>query len=165
MYDHGHSRRRELAAFPQRALDISLGLSFCFGGPFVIKLLTSSHPDIDFGQSLFEMQAEWNERQSLLLNGNAKAIQFLAMNQELTGAVRIVIGAIAVRVWRNMRADEPKLAIVDASVCFGDRCFSISDRFDLGASEDDTGLNRLQNVKIMERAPVAGYHAVTAPVR
>lgn len=126
MNDHGHSRRRELAAFPQGAVDIAFGLSFCFGRPFVIELLTSSHPDIDFGQSLFEMQAEWNERESLLFDGNAKAIKFLAMNQKLTGTVRIVIGAIAVRVRCDMRADEPKLIIFNASVCFRDRRLSVS---------------------------------------
>src|SRR5918994_4156967 len=82
------------------------------------------------------------------------------MNEELARAVSLVIGAIAMAVGRHVGANQPQLTILEARVGFGDGRFPVADRLDLGAGQDDARLDRLENVKIVEGAPVAGDDAV-----
>ena len=67
------------------------------------------------GAAVLEGHAEGDERHAALLSGLTQPLDLAAVREELAGAVWVVVGVAAVRIGRDVAADQPQLAVVDAN--------------------------------------------------
>lgn len=162
--DHDAPPDARLVPIAEGTFYITPGLPVRFRNALVIEPLATCHPDVEFCPTLFQVKPQRHQREPFLLDRGAQPLELSAVDEELARTVRFVVGAVAMGVRRDIGADQPKLAVVDSGIRFGYGCLSITNRFDLGAGQDKTGLDGLENGKIMKRPAVAGDHPVSAPV-
>src|SRR3989344_1976804 len=102
------------------------------------------------------MQAQRNERESLLDDGTDQFTDFMAVEQEFTFSQRLMIGAIAMRVRPDVHSKKPGFAPLDRTIGVVDVHGTRADRFDFGALQDDS------RVKLLEEFIVAAGVFVVA---
>ena len=78
------------------------------------------------------------------------------MQQQLPGANRIVVVAIALLVRRDVHSVEEHFALPEPGVGFLDGCLAAPERLDLGTGQHDAAFPGLENVVIVGRLGIAG---------
>src|SRR6185503_17877896 len=81
-------------------------------------------------------------------------VDLTPMEQQLPAPFRIVVVAIALLERRDVRADQPRLALLDAGIGVGDVHLAGADRLDLGAGQHETGLERLVDAELVAGSSV-----------
>src|SRR5207302_10572510 len=69
---------------------------------------------------------------------------------------RLVVGVPAMAVGADVDVVEKHFAALDASEAVAEVHAALADRFDLGPQQDDAGLERLEEMEIVERLPILG---------
>src|SRR5690625_3285714 len=65
-------------------------------------------------------------------------------------------GGLGMAELRDMRVDQPELAIFHRGIAFGNVGLAVAKRFDLGAHQHDSGLERVLDEVIESGTPVLG---------
>lgn len=95
------------------------------------------------------MKRQNYQRERLLLYFFAKPLDFFAMKQKLSGAVRLFTKSRSrLGISRDVHTQHPNLAASDLGVGFGYLNLVFSDRFDFAADQHDASLKSFQYLKI-----------------
>lgn len=162
--DHAFFAGRRLLTVAEGALDIPMRFALGVGVPLVVELLAADHPDVEFGATAAEAEAEGNQGHPLLLDLGAEVNELPLVDEELPRPVRVVVAVAAVAIRGDVGANQPQLAVVDSGVSFGDRGFAFADRFDLGPGQGNACLDRLDHEIVVKGAPIRRDDAVVPTV-
>ena len=91
----------------------------------------------------------------LTLDGSNETTDFLAVEQQLARALRLMIGVAATLVRRDVHVDEENLTVADDAVRVADVCSAVAERLHLGAGEHDARLPAVEDLVVEPRALVA----------
>ena len=78
------------------------------------------------------------------------------MQEQLAVPLRLVVQAVAALPRRDVRADQPGLALLDPGERVGQVDLAGADRLDLGPGQHDAGLHRVLDGELVAGAPVQG---------
>src|SRR3712207_8586629 len=101
--------------FPYTTLFRSLAVRVAAGQvlALVVVALAPGQGELALDLALGEVQRERHQRQAALAGLADQPLDLLAVQQELAGAARLVVGPAAVRVLGDVQAAQPHLAVVD----------------------------------------------------
>ena len=86
-----------------------------------MELLAAPQADLELGSAaLIDVHLERHEREPLGLCLGQQGQYLAAMEQQLALALGLVVVAVACVPGRDVRADQPRLAALDARVCVGE---------------------------------------------
>lgn len=102
------------------AFDVALRLAFSDIAPPVVELLAAREAELDLGAALVaDVQAQRHDRQALGRGTAHELVDLRAMKQQLAVAARLVVVAVALLERRDVRAEQPRFALLDAGVGIG----------------------------------------------
>jgi hypothetical protein len=122
-----------------------------------VGLLAPGEAQLDLGPALVgEVEAERNQRQPLRPRPAEELVDLGPAEEELADALGLVVVAIALLERRDVGADQPCLVALDARVGVGQVDLAGADRLDLGAGQDEAGLDGLLDRELVPRPPIEG---------
>ena len=99
----------------QLALDLAAGVPRGDLAAAVVELLALPEAELQLRlAALRDVELQRDERQALRLRAAQELVDLVAMEQELPIPLRLVVRAVAALPGRDVRPDEPRLALVDA---------------------------------------------------
>src|SRR4051812_15476201 len=126
------------------------------GLALVVLLLASCEGDLGLGPAVPEVQGEGHDRVTRLLGLGLQLVDLLAVQQQLALAARGVIGPTALVILRDVSVVQPRLAPVDLDEAVGQRGAALAQRLDLGAHEDQPGLEGVDDRVVVPGLLVLG---------
>src|ERR671919_840320 len=119
---------------PSPGLAEHLPAVLSFGDRLTLLELTfpSREAELQLGQTMCEVHAQWHERQSPFGGLADEALDLVAVQQQLAradGVVRAFVHRLLVR--RDVHPLDPHLAVANAPVRLGERAPARAERFDL----------------------------------
>src|SRR5438094_91251 len=141
--------------FDRRAC-FAVGLAALDRLAFVVLLLPFRQADRHLHATLLVVEPHRDERHSLLDRLADQFPDFVAVQQELPAAQRLVIGVAAMAVRADVDVVEKYLAVFQAREAVAEVDATFADRLHLGAEQHDAGLERFQQVEIVECLAVLG---------
>src|SRR5712692_8067404 len=100
-----------LPPFFHRGGDLAIGLPCLLRGPFVVLLLAADDGDLRLDAISLEVKAEGNDRESFFDRLDEQLLDLAAVQQQLARPLRVMVLAIAVRVGRDVCAEEESLPL------------------------------------------------------
>ena len=142
-----------------RPFNFTAGFAGFDGFSAVILLLALREPDLNLGMAaLGEIDAEWNERQPLLLGPADQLVDFLPMQQQLSGPRRIMVHDVAVAVGADMALVQKDFVLMDGGVAVLQIHATFSKGFHFRPLEYDAGFKFLFDEIIVVGLPIGGHH-------
>src|SRR4051812_28151899 len=117
--------------------------------PLVVGALAASESDLHLRLAVLEVERQRHERQAALLRLPDELRDLGAVQQQLARATRLVVGPRALVVLRDVRVVQPHLAVADAGVGVDERGPPGAQRLDLGAGQDQAGLEQVLEVVVV----------------
>ena len=96
------------------ALQLAAHVALGDGAPLVVRLLAARDAELQLGHPVADVEAQRHQGQALGLRLPDQLGDLVPMQQQLPGPRRLVIVAVALLVGRDMGADQPGLAALDA---------------------------------------------------
>src|SRR2546423_13313293 len=112
----GGGLRALAAAVLESALDLPVGVAPRDVAPLVAHLLPAGDGELDLRAAALEVELRRDEREAALAHLAGQRLDLLAVKEELAVAVGIVVREVALVVRRDVRADEPHLAVAEVGV-------------------------------------------------
>jgi hypothetical protein len=109
--------------------------------------------------TVVEIELERNERHALALDRADQLVDLPAVHQQLARPLRRMIEAVRLKIFRDVRVDEPDLAAARVGIGLGDRRLPEPQRFHFGPGQRDARFHRLVDEVIETRLAVVSYHA------
>src|SRR5262249_4723157 len=141
----------ERSAFlPHQPPTLALPRTLLFSLTFVIEFLATSQGELDLGTAfLIKIEFERHQSHALALDRTDQSADLAPVQQQFSWPFRRMVEAVGLQIFRNIGIDKPDFAATRIGVGFGDCRFALSQRFDLGARQRQTGLKCFVN-KIIE---------------
>src|SRR5262249_25598627 len=124
------------------------------GLALVVGLLAAGQAHGELDLPALEIEAERNQCHSLLDGLPDEFPDLLTMQQQLAAPRRLVVGVAAVCVLRDVDVVDEDLPALDTRVAVAQVDAALADRLHLRALQDNAGLERLEDVVVVERLPV-----------
>src|SRR6202030_2880434 len=99
----------------------TLGFFLAFGLAAVVKLLTLGHREFTLCNSVPEINFQRDNGQAFLLGLNEQAVDFAAVQKQLTLPEWVMISQTARQIFGDVAVDEPSLAKLDLRVSVAER--------------------------------------------
>ena len=120
-------------------------------------LLAAGQPELELRAALVgEIEAERDDRQALRLGLAEQLIDLGAVEEQLPLALGLVVVAVALLERSDVGADQPRFVALDARVGIRQVDLAGADGLDLGAGQDETGLERVLDAELVPRPTVQG---------
>src|SRR5438105_6668966 len=145
-----------LGSGADRAVHLTAGVARGDCLSLVVLTLALAESNLELDPVALPVEAQRNQGQPLLLDGDPQADDLRLVQEQLSLAFRLVIGAVAPFVGADVDVDQERLAPTEADVSLAEVGAALSQRFDFGAAELEAGFNSLQDEVVMEGRPVAG---------
>lgn len=129
----------------------------------VVQLLAAADAEIDLDAPVLEEHLQRHERQSLRLGLQLEVEDLLRVHEQLALALRLVVEPVAEAVARDVRPQEPELALQHGAVGPGERDLPLPARLHLGSRKDDTALDRLEYGIVVPGLSVLGEDGIELP--
>jgi hypothetical protein len=152
-----------LTARLERPLHLAVGLAFRQVAPLVALLLTPRQRELDLHPPVLEVELRRDEREPALRDLSGERGDLLSVQEELSVAIRIVVGQVPLLVNRDVRTDEPRLLPTHVRIGLLQGSPSVAKRLDLGPGEDHTGLDPVEEVVVVPRAAVVDDQVFATP--
>lgn len=123
--------KQSLVVLFHHALKVSLVFLFLDCLALVVKLLASAKPQLDFYESVLEVDFERNERIAFLLDFSAEFVYLGFVEQKFACAARVNVVVTAHFVGRNMCAEHKNFAVFDYDKTVSEVDRSEANGFDL----------------------------------
>src|SRR5207253_9652670 len=120
-----------LSAAPHASRDVSPGPRFRSRLALVELARASGQAKLDLGMVAGEVNAQRDERVTLLLHLADQARDLLAVQQELARTQRVMVHDIALSIRRDVNVLQPRLAVVDSHETIAKVGPSVPDRLHL----------------------------------
>ena len=140
-----------LQPFHRGAFELAVGLAFLEVFAFVELGFALAHRQRDFDLAVLPVERERHEGVALDGRQAEQFADFGFVQQEFAGGLGLVVLQVAVGVFVDVGVVEADLAIFDAGEGVADLAFAGAQRLDLGAVQDDPGLEGLQDVIVPPR--------------
>jgi hypothetical protein len=127
------------------SLEVAIGVAFTEVLAFVVKLFAAADGEGDFDAAGFPVEGERDEGMPLDGGGGGEFSDLALVEEEFPGGLGLVIVSIAPGVFVDVGVVEPGLVLFDASEGVGDLGFAGAEGFDLGAVQDDAGLEGFED--------------------
>lgn len=111
-----------------------------------------SHEQLGF--TLFEVDFQRYQRETFFVGPAGKALDFAAVQEQLSPASRGVIKVSRLLVLGNVAADEIDFAVLHAAVGLFKRNLSRPQAFDLASVQDETAFQRFDDLVFVPRTAV-----------
>ncbi len=105
-----------------------------------MRLLAAGQAQLKLRAAVAQVETHRHQGQALLLRQPGELGDLRPMQQQLARAPRLMVVPVSLVVGRDVRADEPRLAVLDAGVGLRQVDVSGSDRLDLGPGQHDACL-------------------------
>src|SRR5436305_12153097 len=148
--------RRGVRSAPalERAFHVTLGLPLGEVTALVPLFLAAGERELDLRPAVAEVELRRDKREAPLPDLAGERVDLLAAKEELPVAVGIVVLAVPLVVDRDVGADEPGLVPAHVPVRLLERGPALAERLHLGAGQDETGLDSIQEVVVVPRPAV-----------
>ena len=143
-------------SFLEGGFNLTLGLSARDGVSPIVFTFALGHTEFDLRHPPFEIEFEWDEGEPLFFHSPPQPIYFPSMEQETALAKRVVIESIALRVLAYVQVVQEGLTVVDPCVAVSHVGLALPKGFDLGSTQFDTGLNRIQDLIVVPGFAILG---------
>jgi hypothetical protein len=144
----------ELFSQFHRPLDFALGHFPLERFAFVVELFTAREAQLDLGAAVLEIELERYQGKAALLGLAREPFDLALMQQQLSGAGRLVIELIRPGVGADVGVDQERLAFLHARVAVGQVGLAVTQRFYFAAHQNQTGFIGLVDEVIMACLPV-----------
>src|SRR6266566_2986379 len=144
------------AAASERALDVPLGVAFGDVPALVAYLLAARDRQLDLRAAVLEVELRRDDGQPLFLHLADQRIELAPVHEQLAVAIGIVVGEVPLRVFGDVRADEPELAVADVSECALQRCLAVPERLHLRTGQHEPSLEPVEQVVVVPRTAILG---------
>src|SRR5205814_9700324 len=108
------------------------GLALLDDLPLVVTLSAAGDAELDLGSPVLGVHPEGHEGVTLLRDGADELADLVLVQEELSGAQRIVVGVLGVRPLGVVDVPQPDLATLDAGVSVPEVRVAGAERLDLG---------------------------------
>lgn len=126
--------------FLHHARHCNFVFAFFDGLAFVVFLFASCDSDDELGKSaVVDEKSERDDCKSCFFAVFFELCDFFLVEQQFAVATGYVVVVGAVEVFCNVHVFYPHFAFVNVAKCVDERCFALSDGFDFGAGEHDSG--------------------------
>src|SRR5439155_898223 len=125
------------------------------------KLPAARHAELDLRATAPKVWAKGHEGQSSLRGLTDEPGDLAPAQEELSVALRVVVGIAAVAVGADVAPDEPGLLVAHRRVGVLEGHLPGTERFHLGAAQHEAGLDGLEDLVVVPGAPVRRDGAVT----
>ena len=113
--------------------------------------------ELDLGPAAaVEIDRQRDERHALAGDGAVQLGDLAVVEQQLAGALGLVIVAVAVAEFGDVGVDQPHLLVLHLGIAFRDRALAEAQGLHLGAGQRDPGLEFVLDDIVEARAPVLG---------
>ena len=137
--------------------DVATGVAVGDVATTVVELLAAGQAQLDLRPALAgQVQPERDDRQALRLRLAEQLVDLGAVEEQLADPLGLVVVAVGLLERRDVGADQPRLVALDARVGVGEVDLAGPDRLDLGAGQDDPGLERVLDAELVPCPPVEG---------
>src|SRR5664280_2319326 len=159
----GARRPRAAAALPSprgvrhRPVEVASRVALGDLAAPVVELLAAPEPDLQLRvPPAVDEEPERDDRQALRLGLAQQFVDLVAMEEQLPGALRLVVEAVAPGERRDVGADKPGLAALDPRVGLLETDVARPDRLDLRSGQDQAGLERVLDGVVVAGLAVEG---------
>jgi hypothetical protein len=123
----------------------------------VVGLLAPGEPQLELGPAFAgEIEAQRDDRQALRLRLAEQLVDLGAVQEQLPLALGLVVVPVGLLERSDVGADQPGLVALDARVGIRQVDLAGADGLDLGAGQDDTGLERVLDREFVPCPAVQG---------
>ena len=133
-----------------------VGGAAALGFALVPLLFAAGDGEFDFHFAAFEVHARGNQRQAALLSLAEQFADFFAVREQFSRAKRGMVRVTAVLVGADVAVQEPELSVLDQAIGVLEIGLAGADGFDLGAGENDSDLEFIEQEIVVPRVPVNG---------
>ena len=137
------------AAAGNRLASLFVGSAPAFGFALIPQLFSFGECEFHFHPAVLEVHARGNKGKSLLLGLTDQLADFVFMDQQFARTQRGMIEDVAVLVRTDVSIQQPELPVLDQAVGIFEVSEPGTDRFDLGAGQNDAGLKFFQQEVVM----------------
>src|SRR5262245_61193635 len=106
---------------PERPLDVPLRVALGDVASLVALLLAAADSELELYAAVPEVHPGWDKRQAFLLHLAGQGLDLAAGWEPLSVRLGIVVGAVSLRVFVDVGADQPDLAVPQIGVGLGER--------------------------------------------
>ncbi len=139
----------------QLALNVALGLAVGDVAPAIVELLALGQTELNLGPALVaDVHAQRHDRQPLGRGLAHQRVDLRPVEQQLAVAPRLVVVAVALLEWRDVRVHQPRLALFDTRIGVGQVGLAGTDALDLRTGQDDARLERIGDEVVVARLAV-----------
>src|SRR5438105_1766206 len=139
-----------------RRFRLAIELAPLLAFALVEELLAANHRDLGLHSPAFEVEPERDDRQPLLDDLYLQSIDLAAVKKQFAFSLGLMVFAVAMAVRRDVGADQERLAAAEIDVAILEVDPRLSERFDFGAGESDSGLDLLQDEVVVKRLAIRG---------
>jgi hypothetical protein len=119
---------------------------------------TGAETHEDFEATIFQISLEWDEGSTaFFFNLAEESDNLVAVKKKFSGAFGFQVRTIAVAVGGDVKGVEPSFTVFDFRVSVGEVASACAQGFDFGTREDDSGLDRFGDGKVMTGFPVLDF--------
>jgi hypothetical protein len=119
---------------------------------------TGAETHEDFEAAIFQVSLEGDEgTAAFFLNLAEESDNLVAVKEKFAGAFGLEVRTITVAVRGNVKGVEPGFSVFDFAVGVGEVASARTQGFDFGTCEDDSGLDRFGDGKVMTGFPVLDF--------
>ena len=145
-----------LSAGLESSLHVTVGFALGDVAALVAPLLAAGQGKLDLGAPVLEVEPRRDHGEALLADLAREGLELLLVKQELSVAVRIVVGQVALVVDRDVGPDEPGLPVPHVRVGLLKGGPAVAKGLDLSPGQDQACLHPVEQVVVVPGPPVVG---------
>lgn len=143
-------------AVGEGAFFLSAGFALRDGSALVVLTLAAGQTELELGVAALEVEPECDDGEAALGRAPQQPADLAAMQEELSRAARVEVVAAGGVVGADVHVVDPGLVALDGDVGVSKVHPVGANRLDLGAGEDDAGVEGLEDVVVVARTAVVG---------
>lgn len=133
-----------------------VGGTAALGLALIPLLLAFGERKFDFNFTALEIDARWNEGESLLLGFANELANFFGMHEKFARANGGMVGITSVLVGADVAVQKPEFVVFDQAISVFKVGFAGTNGFDLGTGEDDACFKFFEQEIVMTGVPIDG---------
>lgn len=139
-----------------------VGVAFAFRFALVPDLLALGQGEFALHLAIAKIKTGGDERKSFLLRLNLKLVNLGTVEQQFTGAQRVVIAGIAVGIRADVGVEQEDFAVLDEAVGVFEVGLALADGFDFGAAQSHAGFDAVGKEVVVAGSAIERGIAVAA---
>src|SRR6185312_2816747 len=145
-------------SFPHSTQGRSVVLLFPKLLPLVEFLLALRHADLQLGAAISEIELQWHDRESGILDLPRDLGEFLTVQQQFTTPPRCMVCPGTVEVFRDVDGFDEQFTVVELAETVYKGGLPLAQGLHLGTTEHHARLERIEDVEVVVGLPIGCYN-------